>query len=309
MKKITAFLLFIILFSCEKDDNSAPIEIINSLDVSVNGTSYKLINENIGGNENCDALYISTFYYEKDKIQFRLKFDIKKNGELKQVWYDEYDRSPNAPSPQLLKIFLTPNFNPLSTFSIENFEYNPLNNNIKFDFSGTVFLENQNHISRELSGSIGIKSFNSVNCSVVNTGIEYFSENINLNSYHNYRTKYNNQTQLHRYFSNNGYRLEINIEQDFWNFPVGTAFEFEETSVQNKVSFYKYIGNLTANQNPTLNLNEWKNYDTRGNFIIEEKIYENGHKKIVGKINMEVLENNETNYTISGLKFSTGSFE
>lgn len=307
-KFLIGLLIFSLFLSCEKDDN--PIvytEIANSLDVSIDGTLYQVINENIGGNENCSKLFISTYYYEKDKIQFRLKFEIKKNGELCSVWYDEYDKT--LVSPQQLKIFLTPNFNPLSTFSIENFEYNPLDNNVKFDFSGTVFLENQNNITRELSGSIDIKSFHSVNCSVMNSEIDYFSEELKLNSYHSYRTKYANQTQLHRYFINNGHRIDINIEQDFWDFPIGTNFDFEETSVQNNVTFYKYIGDLIANQNPTLNPNEWKNYDTRGNFIIEDKIYENGYKKIIGKINMEVLDTDNIIYTISNLKFSTGSFE
>lgn len=306
MKHKFYFLFVILLFMSCENNNPIELEVVNLLDVTVDGVTYKVFNEYVGGNENCNSLYISTYYYEKDKIQFRLKFDIKKNGELKSIWYEEYDLTSNV---SLLKIFLTPNFNPLSTFNIDNFEYNSLNNNIKFDFSGIVFLENQTHISRELLGSVDIKSFKSISCSIANTEIEYFSEDINLNSYHNYITEYSDQTQLHRYFSNNGYMLDINIEQSFWNFPVGTSFGFEETSTQNKISIYQYVGSLVANQSPAYNPQEWKRYDTRGNFIIDEKTYENGYKKIVGKVNMEVIENNEIIYIISGLKFSTGNFE
>lgn len=305
-----SILTLLILTGCSNDDDSdfRPEEVVeNSMNVEVNGENYESINENVGGNENCGSLYVSTAYYEEDKIQFSLNIDISKNGQLLEVSYDEYDLA-NDPSPRIRKKFLTPNYNPLRTFSISNFSYNQETGSLEFSFEGSVFWEEDNNIQRNLSGDIKIKSFKTIDCSIAKYRISHFSNNIDLFSYSSLRTKYTDGRQRHRFYSNNGFILDVKINGDLWNMPLG-AIDINENSSQNSITLLKQSGDIVANQTPSLDQYEWKNYSTNGQIIIEEKTTENGHKLIIGRIVIDALQNNETIYSFENIEFKTGSFE
>lgn len=304
-KSYLLLLLLLLASSCNNDDLEDEVIIINSMNVNVDGEDYYAINENVGGNENCGNLYVSTGYHKENERQFHLSIGISNTGQLLSVLYEEYG-NPDTSEPT--KIFLTPNYNPLATFNISDFNYDVISGDLSFRFYGTVFFEQENNLTRELSGNINIKSLSSIDCSVAKARISYFSENLNLFSYRNSITEYSNYTQLHKFYSNNGYILDINTNQDFWNLPLGTIL-FNENSTQNKVFLMKKQDDFISNQLATINEHTWLEYDTRGEIIIENKFSENGYKIIIGKLNLELLENGDLIHTLNGIDFRTRSLQ
>lgn len=298
------FLIFLV--SCENEEFQAEQVIENEANITIDGFEYKSINELIGGNENCDNLYINTSYFDKNKIDFTLKISVSKNGNLLGVWYEEYILPSNT--PQLKKIFLTPNFNPLSTFHISNFNYNSQNGEVEFNFYGIVFLESDNVIQRNISGAIKIKSLKSIACSVAKTGLNYNSENLNLYSYFNSSSKYFDFTQAHNFFSNNGFFITLRSQSDLWFYPIG-EINFNENNLYDRVEFKEAIGPIIASQFQQFNLQQWKEYETSGKIVIEEKYVEKNQKLIRGKINLYVKYNGVEVYNLNNIQFKTISFE
>lgn len=298
------FLFFLV--SCEKQEFEAEQVIENKANIAIDGFEYKSINEFIGGNENCEDLYLSASYYDKDKIDFTLKINVSRNGNLLGVRYEEYILPSNT--PQLKKIFLTPNFNPLSTFNISNFNYNSQNGEVEFNFFGIVFLESNNDIQRNISGTIKIKSLKSIECSVAKTGLYYNSENFNLYSFFNSSSKYFGLTQTHSFFSNNGFLVILKTHSDLWFYPIG-EINFNENNLNDRVEFKEAIGPIIANQFSTINQQQWKEYETSGKIIIEEKYIEKNQKLIRGKINLFVKYNGVEVYNLNDVQFKTISFE
>lgn len=304
---INTLILFLLvaLSSCSKDEIVQEVNVENQLNININGVQYKSINDKIGGNENCDKLFISASYFDENKIDFTVRFQISKSGQLLKVWYEEYV----LPNPAMLQksIFLTPNFRPLSTFAISNFVYNEATGETNFDFTGKVFLENNSKVERTISGAIKIKSLRTTTCSAVNTGIRFNSEDLNLYSFSEVRTLFPNQTQQHKFFSNNGYRLYINTKTDLWNYPLGNLVFDENDNIDN-VEFAKAIGPIFADQIQNFDLQKWQQYQTSGQIIILNKTIENNQKVITGKINLIVKENNQIIFLLKGINFKTGSF-
>ncbi len=297
---------FICFFSCINDDKVIEPVIANQLNINVDGTEYESINEKIGGNENCDILFINASYYDKNKIDFTIKFDISKEGKLIKVWYEEY-KLPLI-SSQVKKIFLTPNFNPTSTFDVSNFNYDPSTGQVKFNFNGTLYFESDNNAVRNVSGEIEIKSLKSIDCNIAKTGLNYYSNDLNLFSFHNMRIKYINQTQLHRFFSNNGYNIDIYLMGDLWLYPLGEII-FNENDFTNKVEFNKAVGPIIADQIQLISGQQWKNFETSGKIIIGTKYFEKNQKVISGKLNLLIKDNGNIVYKLNGIEFKTSSFE
>ena len=266
-------------FSCNNDDVGPVID--NQMNIDVDGEAYASINEKIGGNENCNQLYVSTSYYDENKIYFTVDFSFSKEGQLMRVMYGEYTL-PMTTS-QIKKIFVTPNFNPLSTFDISEFYYNANTGEVKFNFAGTVYYESDNKVVRNISGEIKIKSLRTTECIVSNTGLSYSSNDLNLFSISNNRTKYSDETQTHRFFSNNGYVVYMHLSGDLWNYPVG-EIEFNEEDLQDKVVFTKAVGAIAADQLQNINSQIWKIYATSGKIIVENKYVEYNQKVISGKL-------------------------
>lgn len=70
----------------------------------------------------------------------------------------------------------------------------------------------------------------------------------------------------------------------------------------------KYNGPNVATSGPTIIPNDWINYQTTGIIKIENKSIENNKKVIKGRINLQLLENNNIIKTYNDIKFVTGSF-
>jgi hypothetical protein len=282
--------------SCDREEL---IVIENQFDINIDGTEYQSINENVYGNENCNTLYVNANYFFED-TRFSILFDVSKEGDLIKVWYKEYDKQINS--------FLLPNFDLLSTFTISDFYYDSITEEVKFNFEGTLYFEDNNTISRNISGKISIKELNTTDCRAVERSLYYDSDNFDLFVFAYKNTEFENQTQLHRFFLNNGFRIYLNLSDDLWFYPLG-EINFDENSQTDKVEFAKYTGTLVADQIQRINEEDWKNFETSGQLIIEEKYTEKGDKMIRGKINLVVKDNGETLYTLNGIDFKTNSFE
>jgi hypothetical protein len=301
-KKILFLLSLVLIISCSKSKDEVTVD--NSILLNIDNVPYKIINENVGGNENCNYVYVSSGFKVNDRIKFYLNFTFLKNGELSRIRYDELDVNQGGVS----KIFFTPDFNPVSAIVIKNYVYEPNENYISFEFEGTVYEENKVSNIRHISGKVEVKNLKRISCGVQLSKIEF--ENSELKFYTtNYIRSSNSLSsdQTHTYLSNNGFKLKLKSSDDFWNLPLSTI-SFNEMSSNNKIEFEQYIGQLVAGQ--LLNYNnivDWKVFETRGNFTIEQKVIENGGKTIKGKINIEVLFQGNLIYTINNMNYSTGS--
>jgi hypothetical protein len=293
--------------SCNSSDDAEEIVVANLAKVTIDGTSYQSINERVVGNENCNSVYVGALYYDENNIRFYLRFEFLKNGELKRVWYEE----SLLPSSILDsgQIFLTPNFNAVSTFAIENFVYREFDNYISFDFEGKVFLENDENKVREISGTIESKSLIQVYCATTEYSMVLNDASFKFNSLYYSGTKFpDTSEQIHRYISNNGWIAEMKIEEDFWNLG-SDEFTFDENS-DNRVEMSHYIGPILANQIPLVNPDQWQIYQTRGSFKIEGRtVIDNLYKEVYGTISMEVLLNDVVVYKVQGMKFTAPSLE
>lgn len=306
MNTYNYFLIFFfpIFISCNEDDLNKELIIESSMSVSVDEVSYTLINENIGGNENCDRLLVSSYFYDENSIYFRLNIRVSTSGDLLHVWYDERDYTSNTPN--LIKVFLTPNFNPLRSFSIANFEYDDFSGYLAFDFSGTLFQENFNSVERELVGSVEINQHKTINCEISNRNIRYYSSDLNLFGFFHSGTQFSDNSQLHRFFTNNGFIVELNLAQDLWQTPLG-ELPFNESSVTNNIHLFEQQGEIIASQTRITSQHEWKQYSTSGTIIIEDKMVENNERVIVGRVNMTASDNGEVIYEIQDLEYRTAS--
>ncbi len=300
-------IIFLLLFiSCEYNNDTIEKEIItNELIINVNGNDFKSYNEKIGGNENCNILNINTNYFEKDKYNFTIKFEISKEGELLEVKFEEY-KYPLV-SGVKKQVYLTPNFNPLQTFQISKFFYDENSRNINFDFEGTVFFEDDNSISKEVKGKIKIENFKTEPCAVTKHNLRYNKNNFKLFSNSSKIGKNSNGTQTRDFYTNNGYHLTMQLSQDIWNYTSDTLI-FDENQPLDRVIFKELIGPLKADQIKKTTQTDWKNYKTTGKIIIQEKYKEKGMNMIKGSIDLIAKENGEIKYNLSGIEFRTGSF-
>lgn len=302
--KVIPFLLF---FSCI--DGRLPeeeTEIENLLNITIDGEDYQLINESFGS-DLCDILHYNSYYYDKDKIRFRIDFEISKEGDLLKVWYDEL-KLPLEKGGGNVDIYLAPNYNPTSTFNISNFIYNENTGEVKFDFEGTVFYEMDNDKKRSLSGDFEMKVKPFVDCRYSKTGLNYQSDQLRLKSFLNSFSKSANQNQTHRFYSNNGFKIYIQTSGDLWLYPIGELF-FTEDDHLDKVEFKQLIAPNQANQIRWINEADWENYETSGSINILNKYIEEGKKVIHGTINLLAKKDGELIYDLHGVEFKTGSFE
>lgn len=310
LKNISTYPLILLLtlmtiISCNSDEAVNEVPVTKSSTVIINGTSFQTVNESIGGNTNCNSIYVSTSFQGVDDIRFNLRFEFLKNGELKRVWYDEILLSPG--SSNVAQIFLTPNFNPISTFSIENFVYNESENSVAFDFEGTVFLENNVNTFREISGRLENTDLEITDCNNINYSMDFTGDAFQFHTVNYLAIKYSTDEQQHRYLSNNGFMMEIKTDNDLWDFE-NTTYTFDENSA-NRINIFRYSGPLAADQIQSVLTENWQLYSSRGTFTVDEKVIsQNGFKIVSGKINIEILLDDEVLYTVSDIQYTATSF-
>lgn len=292
--------LFLLFLGCSSDDSQNTT--VDILKINVDGTSYNVSNENVVANENCEMIFINTQYYDKNNILFGLNIDISKEGKLVKV---EYRENSDFATSSTVNYFRTPYYNPLSTFSVDNFYYSSSTGELKFKFAGTLFLENISGESRLLEGEINLKTLQSLPCQAPILGLNFESETISLFS--NNPTAYTNSTgvQKHEFFCNNGYFITILLSGDLWDYNFG-EYNFSENDILNKVEFKEALAPLMFGE---LNAGsqQWKTYQTSGKIIVENKYTEHNQKVVSGKLNLEIRENGQLIHTLNGIEFRTYS--
>lgn len=307
MKNVFILFLCFCLVSCNRndDDMEIPTNFSRKITITVNGEHFEVAENKkkyIGGNTNCNGIFVSTVVSNGSK-EYRLDFQLLKNGELMRV------KCLEVPA---YKLYLTPDFNPKSTFQISDFHYDEATNDVKFSFTGTLYRENEinSQNTKTIHGTVDIKSFEVIDCALpFYQNISYNSTDFSFNTIHDSRTK--NETTLeqnHYFHSNNGYRLTLKTHDDLWKLPTGT-YPFDETSTPDRVLLEKHIGNRVATQPQTSYPNDWENLKTIGNFTIDTKEIVNSNKKISGKITMSVYQGNQKIAEINNMSYTAGSFE
>lgn len=311
MKNLFILLLFLIIpQSCRNDDPEIPNDISRKMQVTINGEYFEVFgNEDstlIFGNTNCNVISIFTFISNNSK-KYKVNFLLLKSGELVRVQCSDIPLTTGVQ-----KLFMTPDFNPKSSFQISNFHYNETTNDVKFSFSGTLYLEEElnSKNTKTITGNVDVKSLKNTDCSLpFYQDITYNSDGFNFNTISNARIK-NEVTlvQNHHFYSNNGYKLTLNTQGDLWNLPTG-VYHFNETSNSDHINLEKYIGDIVATQTQTFNAKDWESLKTTGYFTIDTKEIINSSKKISGKITMSVYQENQQIFEINNMQYTTGSFE
>lgn len=298
--KLLVPVLFLIFIGCSSDDSQDAL--VNSLKIKIDGTSYDVSNENVGGNENCEMIFINTQYFDENNILFGLNIDISKEGKLVKV---EYRENNNLATSPIINYFRTPYFNPLSTFSVDDFYYNSSTGEVKFKFAGTLFLENISGESRLLEGEVNLAILQSLPCKAPILGLNFESEAVSLFSTN--PTAYRNSTgvQKHEFLCNNGYFITILLSGDLWDYNFG-EFSFSENDILNKVEFKEALAPLMVGEF-NAGSQQWKTYQTSGKIIVQNKYVEHNQKVVSGKLNLEIRDNGQLIYTLNGMEFKTYS--
>lgn len=296
-------LILLTCLGCNKEDDTPEPEVVieNELIINVDRAQYRSINENVGGNENCGTLFISTFFYKKDEIKIRLRFTISNDGHLEEVSYDE--------TKQNTKRFLSPNFNPISTFNISDFYYEHTTGKLSFKYDGTLFYQWDNNLTKTISGEVNIKSFHTIECSSAERGLFYSGGDINLHNYFSRASKYTNNTQIHWFHCNNGYLFLMYLKNDLWDYPIDESINFDEDKLWDKVEIWRTVGPVVADQNHSPNNQEWDILQTKGIISLKEKYIVNGKKMIKGNIDITAIKDNAIVHDLKDIEFITVSFK
>jgi hypothetical protein len=308
MKKIVNSLKFsvlaflVLLVGCEKSEVDTPTV---ELYVNMDGKVYEAYVGSEFGNESCENLLVSTQNYdiEGEGYRFGIDFELSLQGDLLRIMYDEV--GPNYPNGLF---FLAPNFNPLSTFSISDFHYDPATGEIGFNYDGTVYYDRDNNVERHIHGRVHIESSQSIPCSFGVSGLSYKSPDINLFSLTLYRTESGfDLSQEHHFYSNNGYRVYLYFQGDPWHYPLG-EITFSDASSPDRVEFAE-VASFFVVQVAFATDVEWKEYETSGSIVLEDKYIENGDPLISGKMYLTIKDEGRQLYYLDGVSFRVGSFE
>jgi hypothetical protein len=267
------------------------------------------------GNENCENVFVTTHNlateniagageYWSGKLAWEVEFKLSQYGHPISVRYLE--KNPNYGHGL---VFLPPNFNPMSTFRISDFHYDSTTGEISFSYEGTVFYDRDNTVTREIQGSVYIESSRSIECEYGVTGLYYTSDELNLFSETLSRTKYSTGRQTHRFITPDGYRIYLWTLGDLWNYPLGEEMEFVPNDYTKDWVEFAEVDRLFAAQVPSVDQVPWKEYETSGTIVLENKYIENGDPMISGKMYLTIRDEGKQLYYLDGVSFRTGSWE
>lgn len=314
--KCVALIFLFTLSSCSEDSGQNTMnKVEREMIVNIDGEVYEL-KENtppfgfLEGNTNCNSIFINTYIQPYGNNSYaRLGFDFDKKGQLKKATLLE-NQEGSGPYAH----FFSADLDPKKYLNISDFEFNPLTGNINFSFEGKLFRHERgtSDTLRIVAGNISMASLMDIECSYQphKRCIEYQSDEFEFFSI-NANVSRNTQTQNYeyKYRSNLGFRLEILNENDLWNYPEGSTFQFDNDSQTNSVSLYDYTGHPMTNRNTGLSETYWKKYETIGSYEIIEKVEEFSVSRLIGEINMDVYDNGELLFSIQDMTFSTEAFE
>jgi hypothetical protein len=275
------------------------------LPLEVDGQKYEVLDIEAGGNENCESLYVGIHYFIKDSdISYPMKFVISTKGHLQSA---QVHRWPHGVQR---KVFLTPRFHPTATFNISDFSFDVVTGMVKFRYAGTVFWRYDNEQSLTVSGNVEVELALDIPCGLGVRGLEYESDEIGLFSLGLAHSRYSTGRQTHQFFTPDGYRIDLWTIGDLWNYPLGEEMEFVPNDyTKDWVEFYQMIGPLIANEHISVGDVQWKEYETSGTIVLENKYIENGDRMISGKMYLTIRDEGKQLYYLDGVSFRTGSHE
>ncbi len=303
-KSLLFILVFISMYGCSNDDSTPVAPVTNELNIEFDGQNYQFLNEAVFSNENCRQFYITSSFYERDGVRFRITFNISNSGEILQVRFNLYNDVNEH-----FKILNSHAHDIKSTFAITDFLFDSQEKSIKFNFDGLVINTSNNADTKNIKGSVNINSYIDTDCQIGKSELISQDEaGIHLYSMTLYRSKNTRNEQVHNYYTTNGYHFTLNSNDDFWNLPLGDyPFDVDTSTIY--MTARKYTGPLVAQESsrPSTSV-DWVNYKTRGILKIENKSEINDRKEIQGSISVELLENDNLVTTYNNIQFYTGSF-
>jgi len=303
--RMSLLFLFIFLFSCTKDEE---IVIINqSLNIQIENKKFQLINDNFLAEETCSDLLINVSY-ENSENNLKIGFVLSKNGDLKLISLIDWKSS---------NFYHSPDFNPLGLLSITNFKYDEVNRHLHFDFDGELIktIDDNDNLDTnkerlKIKGTFTINNIKSKECISYKPELTFEVPELKfvtttMDGAFN-PARYPNP-YVFRFYSNNGYRILIQTKYDLWNLEKGT-YNFDQSSLENRIDFEKYIGIFRATQLLSIRDIDWKKYQTLGNYTILEHQIINGQKVTKGEFNFQIFDNGVSKHNITNAKFEVIGF-
>ena len=213
-KNLFIAVTLLLIASCSSNED-AVINEVSRANLTVDNNFANVPENGINGNSNCNLIYLELSGNATNNIKgYKLNFQISKSGDLERVKYYEYNNPLGT-----ITLFLTPNFNILSKFKIENFKYDETAGRLEFDFAGTVFQDENINNNRKIAGKVKVLNFKTTECSIGRSFLTHSSNELDLHSFTTVLTKFNfNTNQIHRFYLNNGYKIYMKFSSDLWNY-------------------------------------------------------------------------------------------
>lgn len=307
-KIIVLFAAFLI-YSCNDDEEAPATDRLFT--IQIGDKKYRGVNKSVAASEDCERLSI-VYSYDKPDGHFIIIFDILKNGALHKASLTIFPDQGGVAD-----IFDTADFNPIALMKITNFKYDEATNYVHFEYSGEVILiqgpRNSNiDLPRKfIQGVVTIKNLDDYKCNTFLPTAQFETPTVTFigtraNATHDFSLISN--PYIHRFYSNNGYRIFFNLKDDFWNFEKGKTYKFDQNTIENRIDIQHYTGRLRATQTFDYDEVDWKKYQTAGSFTMLEHIIINGHKVSKGEMNLQVYDNGVLIHNIVNGTFEGRSF-
>jgi hypothetical protein len=307
--KIVAVFTIFFMYSCNDDQEAPATDRLFTIQIGDN--NYKVINKSVGAIKDCERLSIG-FIYDQPDGWFSINFNILKNGALDKASLVLYPAEGGVAD-----IFDTADFNPIALMKITNFKYDEATNYVHFEYSGEVILiqgprnSNKDLPRKFIQGVVTITNLDNYKCNTFLPTAQFETPTVTFigtraNATHD--PSLNSNPYIHRFYSNNGYRMFFNLKDDFWNFEKGKTYKFDQNTIENKIDFQHYTGRFRATQTFDYEDSDWKKFETAGSFTILAHIIINGHKVSKGEMNLQVYDNGVLIHNIVNGKFEGRSF-
>jgi hypothetical protein len=296
--------VFIFLFSCTKDEE---ILIDQSLNIQIENKKFQLISDNLLVEETCSDLLINVSY-ENSENNLKIGFVLSKNGDLKAISLIDWKSS---------NFYHSPDFNPLGLLSIKNFKYDEVSRHLHFDLDGELIktIDDNDNLDTnkerlKIKGTFTINNLKSKECILYKPELTFEVPELKfvtttMGGAFN-PARYPNP-YVFRFYSNNGYRILIQTKYDLWNLEKGT-YNFDQSSLENRIDFEKYIGIFRATQLLSIRDIDWKKYQTSGSYTILGHQIINGQKVTNGEFNLQIFDNGTLKHNITNAKFEVIGF-
>lgn len=249
-------LLFFTLVGCSSDDVSP--EIIDSdpsyFEIFVNnGTHGNVVS--LATNEQCGYLRANVKNSHHESTTFTMSFELTTEGHIKEIIFAEHSDNHRH--------YTTADFNKTEAFQISNFDFDPVERTLYFEFEGYLYEENRTNSVKYVKGKFYDSKTRFSECN-------HFPKKVTLTGapvpIHFTNSHFSSNGALYQYmfYSENGYLLRIATNNAIQNFEQGTYNFSSESDLQ--IIFEQYTGPLRSGS--YYNSNEWLIYDCEGSITI-----------------------------------------